>query len=108
MAGVIPFCTQLGVEKMVGAFGAGSASRMVKGAMREVARRMQSRRSYCVLSRSSQPIGVPECPAMSHFAETAAEQVTLPLLQRWKNEGRRLVMTTAYDTVTARMADPIV
>jgi Ketopantoate hydroxymethyltransferase len=45
---------------------------------------------------------------MGHFSETAAAQVTLPLLQRWKNDGRRLVMTTAYDTVTARMADPIV
>ena len=45
---------------------------------------------------------------MSHFSETAAEQVTLPMLQRWKDDGRRLVMTTAYDTVTARIADPIV
>jgi|SRR5450631_952450 3-methyl-2-oxobutanoate hydroxymethyltransferase len=45
---------------------------------------------------------------MSHVSEMAAAQVTLPMLQRWKNDGRRLVMTTAYDTVTARMADPIV
>jgi 3-methyl-2-oxobutanoate hydroxymethyltransferase len=45
---------------------------------------------------------------MSHRSETAFERVTLPRLQLWKEEGRRLVMTTAYDAVTARIADPIV
>lgn len=30
------------------------------------------------------------------------------MLQRWKQEGRRLVMTTAYDAVTARIADHVV
>ncbi|MET4359287.1 3-methyl-2-oxobutanoate hydroxymethyltransferase [Bradyrhizobium sp. RT9b] len=30
------------------------------------------------------------------------------MLQRWKLEGRRVVMTTAYDAVTARIANPIV
>ncbi|MBR1231781.1 3-methyl-2-oxobutanoate hydroxymethyltransferase [Bradyrhizobium sp. AUGA SZCCT0182] len=45
---------------------------------------------------------------MSHTSETVIERVTLPVLQRWKQEGKRLVMTTAYDAVTARIADPIV
>lgn len=45
---------------------------------------------------------------MSHTSETVIERVTLPMLQRWKQEGKRLVMTTAYDAVTARIADPIV
>ena len=45
---------------------------------------------------------------MSHTSEAAAERVTLPMLKEWKEEGRRLVMTTAYDAVTARIADPIV
>lgn len=45
---------------------------------------------------------------MSHILEPAAERVTIPLLQRWKDEGRRLAMTTAYDAVSARIADPIV
>jgi 3-methyl-2-oxobutanoate hydroxymethyltransferase len=30
------------------------------------------------------------------------------MLQRWKRKGRRLVMTTAYDAVTARIADSVV
>lgn len=30
------------------------------------------------------------------------------MLQRWKREDRRLVMTTAYDAVTARIADSVV
>jgi 3-methyl-2-oxobutanoate hydroxymethyltransferase len=38
----------------------------------------------------------------------APERVTLPLLQQWKQDGRRVVMTTAYDAVTARIADPVV
>lgn len=45
---------------------------------------------------------------MSHTPGVAVERVTLPRLQLWKDEGRRLVMTTAYDAVTARIADPIV
>src|SRR6266702_4913884 len=45
---------------------------------------------------------------MNHTSEATGERVTLPTLQRWKEEGRRLVMTTAYDAVTARIADPIV
>jgi 3-methyl-2-oxobutanoate hydroxymethyltransferase len=45
---------------------------------------------------------------MSHTLESTVERVTLPKLQRWKQEGRHLVMTTAYDAVTARIADPIV
>jgi 3-methyl-2-oxobutanoate hydroxymethyltransferase len=30
------------------------------------------------------------------------------LLQHWTSNGRRLVVTTAYDAVTARLADPVV
>jgi len=45
---------------------------------------------------------------MSHISERPAERVTIPVLQRWKEEGRRIAMTTAYDAVTARIADPIV
>ncbi|MBH5371515.1 3-methyl-2-oxobutanoate hydroxymethyltransferase [Bradyrhizobium glycinis] len=45
---------------------------------------------------------------MSHIAEARTERVTIPTLQRWKEERRRVAMTTAYDAVTARIADPIV
>lgn len=45
---------------------------------------------------------------MSHVSEPSVECVTIPVLQRWKREGRRLVMTTAYDAVTARIADSVV
>ncbi len=45
---------------------------------------------------------------MSHISETPAERVTIPMLQRWKAEGRRVAMTTAYDAVAARIADPVV
>ncbi|MBR0713855.1 3-methyl-2-oxobutanoate hydroxymethyltransferase [Bradyrhizobium liaoningense] len=45
---------------------------------------------------------------MSHTSEATVERVSIPGLQRWKQDGRRLVMTTAYDAVTARIADPIV
>ncbi|EIG61391.1 3-methyl-2-oxobutanoate hydroxymethyltransferase [Bradyrhizobium sp. WSM1253] len=45
---------------------------------------------------------------MSHISEPPVERVTIPVLQRWKEEGRRIAMTTAYDAVTARVADPIV
>ena len=34
--------------------------------------------------------------------------ITIPVLQQRVREGQRLVMTTAYDAVTARLADPIV
>ncbi|MCP3475835.1 3-methyl-2-oxobutanoate hydroxymethyltransferase [Bradyrhizobium sp. CCGUVB1N3] len=45
---------------------------------------------------------------MSHISQAPVERVTIPALQRWKGEGRRVVMTTAYDAVTARIADPVV
>src|SRR6266702_7114690 len=45
---------------------------------------------------------------MSHSSERPIERITIPVLQRWKQEGRRVVMTTAYDAVTARIADPVV
>lgn len=41
---------------------------------------------------------------MSHASESRP-QVTLPELARWRNQGRRIVMTTAYDAPTARIAD---
>ena len=45
---------------------------------------------------------------MSHHAATDRPSVTIPMLQQRARDGQRLVMTTAYDTVTARLADPIV
>ncbi|MGY4486081.1 3-methyl-2-oxobutanoate hydroxymethyltransferase [Bradyrhizobium sp. LM3.2] len=45
---------------------------------------------------------------MSHVSESPNECVTIPMLQRWKREDRSLVMTTAYDAVTARIADSVV
>lgn len=45
---------------------------------------------------------------MSHTSESPVERVTVSLLQRWREEERRIVMTTAYDSVTARIADSIV
>ena len=45
---------------------------------------------------------------MSYTSEARVERVTIPMLQRWTQEGQRIVMTTAYDAVTARIADPIV
>ncbi|MDH2348301.1 3-methyl-2-oxobutanoate hydroxymethyltransferase [Bradyrhizobium sp. SSUT77] len=45
---------------------------------------------------------------MSHSSGQPVERVTIPMLQRWKQEGRRVVMTTAYDAVTARIANTIV
>ena len=45
---------------------------------------------------------------MSHVSETASTRVSVPLLLKWTAEGRRLVMVTAYDTATARIADPVV
>ena len=45
---------------------------------------------------------------MSQIPASGQVRVTVPLLQQWKDERRRLVMTTAYDAVTARIADPMV
>jgi 3-methyl-2-oxobutanoate hydroxymethyltransferase len=45
---------------------------------------------------------------MSHHPSMDKPQATIPWLQQQVRDGRRLVMTTAYDVVTARIADPIV
>ena len=45
---------------------------------------------------------------MSHHAATDRPSVTIPMLQQRARDGQRLVMTTAYDAITARLADPIV
>ncbi|MGY4362726.1 ketopantoate hydroxymethyltransferase [Bradyrhizobium sp. i1.3.1] len=45
---------------------------------------------------------------MSHISQLSVERVTIPVLQRFKEERRAIVMTTAYDAVTARIADPVV
>lgn len=45
---------------------------------------------------------------MSHASEVPVERITIPTLQRWRQEGRRVAMTTAYDAITARIAAPIV
>jgi 3-methyl-2-oxobutanoate hydroxymethyltransferase len=47
---------------------------------------------------------------MSHLSEQAsgAGRVTIPQLHQFKAEDRRIVMTTAYDAVAARIADPVV
>ncbi|MCK1422571.1 MULTISPECIES: 3-methyl-2-oxobutanoate hydroxymethyltransferase [unclassified Bradyrhizobium] len=45
---------------------------------------------------------------MSHASEVSVERITIPILQRWKQERRHVAMTTAYDAVTAGIADPIV
>lgn len=45
---------------------------------------------------------------MSHTLQLSVERVTIPVLQRRKEERRAIVMTTAYDAVTARIADPVV
>ena len=42
---------------------------------------------------------------MSHQPIEIHARVTLPQLHAWYRAGRRLVMTTAYDAVTARIAD---
>jgi 3-methyl-2-oxobutanoate hydroxymethyltransferase len=46
-------------------------------------------------------------PEQSHQAtpQQAAEKVTPPLLQNYKQQGRKIVMLTAYDYPTARLAD---
>ena len=45
---------------------------------------------------------------MSHHPSTDRPPITIPALQQLVRDGQRLVMTTAYDAVTARLADPIV
>lgn len=45
---------------------------------------------------------------MSHISGPPVERVTIPVLQQWKQEGRRVAMTTAYDAITARIADATV
>ena len=42
---------------------------------------------------------------MSHQGPDSRTHVTIPQIQSWAREGRRLVMTTAYDAPTARIAD---
>ena len=42
---------------------------------------------------------------MSHHSETAAPKVTVPSLQDLKTRGQKIVMITAYDYPTARLAD---
>lgn len=46
--------------------------------------------------------------AISHNSAQPVERVTIPMLQSWKVNGRRVAMTTAYDAVTARIADSVV
>ena len=45
---------------------------------------------------------------MSHHPSTDRPPITIPGLQQRVCDGQRLVMTTAYDAVTAGLADPIV
>jgi 3-methyl-2-oxobutanoate hydroxymethyltransferase len=45
---------------------------------------------------------------MSHLPPPDRLMITIPQLHQWARDGRRLVMTTAYDAVTARLADPVV
>jgi 3-methyl-2-oxobutanoate hydroxymethyltransferase len=45
---------------------------------------------------------------MSHHPSTDRPPITIPALQQRVRDGQRLVMTTAYDAITARLADPIV
>ncbi|WP_201832700.1 3-methyl-2-oxobutanoate hydroxymethyltransferase [Microvirga zambiensis] len=45
---------------------------------------------------------------MSHHPSIDRPSVTIPMLQQRMRDGERLVMTTAYDAMTARLADPIV
>lgn len=42
---------------------------------------------------------------MSHIATDSRAHITLTQLHAWHQAGRKLVMTTAYDAVTARLAD---
>ncbi|MCP3380347.1 3-methyl-2-oxobutanoate hydroxymethyltransferase [Bradyrhizobium sp. CCGUVB4N] len=45
---------------------------------------------------------------MSFTSEQHCERITIPSLQQYKTQGRRITMTTAYDAVSARIADPVV
>lgn len=45
---------------------------------------------------------------MSDKPQPSSAKVTIPLLLQLKKEERRITMTTAYDAVTARVADPVV
>ncbi|ACA18923.1 3-methyl-2-oxobutanoate hydroxymethyltransferase [Methylobacterium sp. 4-46] len=50
---------------------------------------------------------------MSHHPDPpatppASPPVTIPMLQAWRAEGRRIVMVTAYDAAMARLVDPVV
>ncbi|QRM32967.1 3-methyl-2-oxobutanoate hydroxymethyltransferase [Microvirga sp. VF16] len=45
---------------------------------------------------------------MSHHLPADASAITIPRLQQRVRDGQRLVMTTAYDAVTARLVDPVV
>jgi 3-methyl-2-oxobutanoate hydroxymethyltransferase len=45
---------------------------------------------------------------MSQHPSTDRLSMTIPLLQQRVRDSQRLVMTTAYDAVTARLADPVV
>jgi pantoate--beta-alanine ligase/3-methyl-2-oxobutanoate hydroxymethyltransferase len=45
---------------------------------------------------------------MSHHPSTDRPTMTIPMLLQRVRDGQRLVMTTAYDAVTARLADPVV
>jgi 3-methyl-2-oxobutanoate hydroxymethyltransferase len=45
---------------------------------------------------------------MSHHPSPDRPFITIPMLQQRVRDGQRLVMTTAYDAVTARLAAPIV
>jgi 3-methyl-2-oxobutanoate hydroxymethyltransferase len=45
---------------------------------------------------------------MSHIPAAAPARVSVPMLQQWRQDGRRIVMVTAYDAATARLADPVV
>jgi 3-methyl-2-oxobutanoate hydroxymethyltransferase len=42
---------------------------------------------------------------MSHLPAESRPRVALPQLQAWHHAGRKLVMVTAYDSATARIAD---
>lgn len=45
---------------------------------------------------------------MSHTSQLAVERVTIPVLQRRKEEGRAIVMITAYDAGNGTHPDPVV
>ncbi|HYE76156.1 MAG TPA: 3-methyl-2-oxobutanoate hydroxymethyltransferase [Blastocatellia bacterium] len=48
---------------------------------------------------------IPEQPEPAANKSVATEKVTVPLLQSYKQQGRKIVMLTAYDYPTARLAD---